>query len=487
MDKKYIIGIDEGTTSTRAILYDTKTFKIVDKEQIKFEQIFPFPSRVEQNASDVYKKVELTLNTIIKRNNLTCDNVYGIAITNQRETVVAWDRTSGKPIYNAIGWQCRRTSEYCKRLKNKTAIKNKTGLIVDAYFSASKINWLLKNCAEAKALEKQDNLCFGTMDSFIIYKLTKGKSFVTDVTNASRTMLFNINTLSWDEKLLKQFGIKQNCLPCVLPCASDFGMAKTIIGELPILSVMGDQQAALFGHGCFEEGMIKATYGTGCFVLMNTGNTPYTKNKKMLSTIAWQIDDKVTYALEGSVFNAGSALEWGNRLGLFKSSSETSDLAQSVENNMGVYMVPAFNGLGAPYWNSSARGIICGITGGVTKAHISRAILESMAYSTYDIVKAMENKNIKIKEIRCDGGVSKNNFLLQFQSDLVCVKLLRQQSSEVTAMGTIFMAGLKAKVFKNLNDISKHINFESEWMPKMNTIEVNKLIIGWHKAIKKSL
>lgn len=486
MDKKFIIGIDEGTTSTRTVLYDVKENKIVDKEQIKFEQIFPAPGWVEQDADDIYKKVEITLNTIIKRNNLNLDNTYGIAITNQRETVVAWDRRNGKPIYNAIGWQCRRTAEFCKRISNKGSIKNRTGLIMDAYFSASKINWLLKNCAEARALEKQDNLCFGTMDSFIVYKLTKGNTFVTDVTNASRTMLFNINTLTWDEKLLKQFGIKQNCLAQVLPNDAEFGMAKTIIGELPILSVMGDQQAALFGQGCYTEGMIKATYGTGCFVLMNTGNTHYTKNNKMLSTIAWKIGNDVTYALEGSVFNAGSALEWGNRLGLFKNSSETSELAKSVPNNMGVYMVPAFNGLGAPYWDSSARGIICGITGGVTKAHISRAILESMAYSTYDIVKAMENKDIKIKEIRCDGGVSKNDFLLQFQSDLVCVKLLRQQSSEVTAMGTIFMAGLNCNVYKDLKDISKHINFESEWMPKMSLIEVNKLINGWHKAVKKA-
>lgn len=487
MEKRYIIGIDEGTTSTRAILYDVINYKIVDKEQIKFEQIFPFPGWVEQDAADVYKKVEQTLNLVIKRNNLTKDNVFGIAITNQRETVVAWDKRNGKPIYNAIGWQCKRTADFCKRIKNKSAIKSKTGLIVDSYFSASKINWLIKNCPEAKALEKQDNLCFGTMDSYIIFKLTKGVSFVTDVTNASRTMLFNINTLCWDEKLLKQFRINPNCLPQVLPCNGEFGMAKTIVGELPILSVMGDQQAALFGHGCFEEGMVKATYGTGCFVLLNTADVPYTKNNKMLSTIAWAIDDKVTYALEGSVFNAGSALEWGNRIGLFKDASETDKLAQSVDSNMGVYMVPAFNGLGAPYWNSSSRGIICGLTGGVSKAHLCRAILESMAYSTFDIIKAMENKNISIKEIRCDGGVSSNNFLLQFQSDLVCVKILRQESSEVTAMGAIFMAGLAIGVFKDLEDIASHITFESEWMPKLNSASVNKLVNGWHKAVKKAI
>ena len=487
MQKKYIIGIDEGTTSVRSVLYDTTKFEIVDSEQIKFEQIFPLPGWVEQNAEDVFKKLEKTLNTIIKRNNLTINNTYGLAITNQRETVVAWNKKTGKAIYNAIGWQCRRTSEYCKKIPNKVAIKNKTGLIMDAYFSASKINWLLRNCPEIKELEKQDNLCFGTMDSFIIYKLTKGLSFVTDVTNASRTMLFNINTLMWDEKLLNQFKIKQNCLPKVLPCNSNFGFAQTCVGELPILSVMGDQQASLFGQGCFKTGMTKATYGTGCFVLMNSGNVPYTKNKKMLSTIAWQIDNKTTYALEGSVFNAGSALEWGNRIGLFKNSRETAQLAQSVNSNLGLYMVPAFNGLGAPYWDSSAKGTIYGITGGVTKAHLSRAILESIAYSTYDIINAMENKAIKIKEIRCDGGVSKNDFLLQFQSDLVRVKLLRQQSIEATVLGTIYMAGLNAKVFNSLEDIEKHIKFESEWTPKMETEETMKLINEWHKAVKKAM
>mgnify|MGYP002532151507 FL=1 len=487
MGKQYILGIDEGTTSVRTVLYDTKKHEIVNVEKIKFTQYFPKPGWVEHDPKEIWKCTEKTLNDTLKKFSLTTKDIYGIGITNQRETTVAWDKTTLESPCHAIVWQCRRTADYCSSIKNKDEIKNRTGLIVDSYFSATKMRWMLNNVPEVRKLDRENNLCFGTIDTFLIAKLTKGKSFYTDVTNASRTMLYNINDLKWDEKLLKQFGININSLPEVKPCNYDFGMAQTIIGEIPILSVIGDQQASLFGQGCFEKGMAKNTYGTGCFILMNIGEQSKLNNKKLLKTIAWQIDDKINYALEGSIFNAGAALEWGNRLGLFKDSRETSALAESVGNNDGLYCVPAFTGLGAPYWDPKAKGIIYGITGGTTKAHVSRAILESMAYSTYDIIHTMESKHINIQELRVDGGVSKNDFLLQFQTNLIRVKLLRQESIEATVLGAIYMAGLNCVVFKNLKDISKHITFTSKFTPNMDEKEAKKLITGWHDAVKRCL
>lgn len=487
MGKQYILGIDEGTTSVRTVLYDTKKHEIVNVEKIKFTQYFPKPGWVEHDPKEIWKCTEKTLNDTLKKFSLTTKDIYGIGITNQRETTVAWDKTTLESPCHAIVWQCRRTADYCSSIKNKDDIKNRTGLIVDSYFSATKMRWMLNNVPEVRKLDRENNLCFGTIDTFLIAKLTKGKSFYTDVTNASRTMLYNINDLKWDEKLLKQFGININSLPEVKPCNYDFGMAQTIIGEIPILSVIGDQQASLFGQGCFEKGMAKNTYGTGCFILMNIGEQSKLNNKKLLKTIAWQIDDKINYALEGSIFNAGAALEWGNRLGLFKDSRETSALAESVGNNDGLYCVPAFTGLGAPYWDPKAKGIIYGITGGTTKAHVSRAILESMAYSTYDIIHTMESKHINIQELRVDGGVSKNDFLLQFQTNLIRVKLLRQESIEATVLGAIYMAGLNCGVFKNLKDISKHITFTSKFTPNMDEKEAKKLITGWHDAVKRCL
>lgn len=487
MGKQYILGIDEGTTSVRTVLYDTKKHEIVNVEKIKFTQYFPKPSWVEHDPKEIWKCTEKTLNDTLKKFSLTTKDIYGIGITNQRETTVAWDKTTLESPCHAIVWQCRRTADYCSSIKNKDDIKNRTGLIVDSYFSATKMRWMLNNVPEVRKLDRENNLCFGTIDTFLIAKLTKGKSFYTDVTNASRTMLYNINDLKWDEKLLKQFGININSLPEVKPCNYDFGMAQTIIGEIPILSVIGDQQASLFGQGCFEKGMAKNTYGTGCFILMNIGEQSKLNNKKLLKTIAWQIDDKINYALEGSIFNAGAALEWGNRLGLFKDSRETSALAESVGNNDGLYCVPAFTGLGAPYWDPKAKGIIYGITGGTTKAHVSRAILESMAYSTYDIIHTMESKHINVQELRVDGGVSKNDFLLQFQTNLIRVKLLRQESIEATVLGAIYMAGLNCGVFKNLKDISKHITFTSKFTPNMDEKEAKRLITGWHNAVKRCL
>lgn len=487
LKKKYILGIDEGTTSVRTVLFDTTKKQIVDAEKIKFHQYFPSPGWVEHDAEEIWDATRKTLNLIIKKHNIKNEEVYGIAITNQRETTVAWNKETNKSVGKAIVWQCRRTADYCKTIKNSWAIKKKTGLIIDAYFSATKMHWLLNNNPEIKQLNLEDKLRFGTIDTFLISKLTEGNSFYTDVTNASRTMLYNINTLSWDKKLLQQFGIKQSSLPEVKPCSFNFGMAKTIIGDIPILSVIGDQQASLFGQGCFKPGMAKCTYGTGAFILMNTGKVSNVKNKKMLATVAWQIGDNITYALEGSVFNAGAALEWGNRLGLFKNSAETAALAESVGNNGGVYCVPAFTGLGAPYWDAKAHGIVYGITGGTTKAHVSRAILESMAYSTYDIIKTMQKSGIEIDELRCDGGVSKNDFLLQYQSDLIGKQLLRQQSIEATVLGAIYMAGITANIYKNLDDVSKLIKFEHKFKPKRTAAEMEKYVNEWHDAVSRCL
>lgn len=483
---KYIMALDQGTTSSRTILFD-KNGKIVCQANKEFEQIFPKPGLVEHNPEEIWMTQLLTMEEIMNVTGIKGSDIDAIGITNQRETTVAWNKTTLESPCHAIVWQCRRTADYCSSIKNKDEIKNRTGLIVDSYFSATKMRWMLNNVPEVRKLDRENNLCFGTIDTFLIAKLTKGKSFYTDVTNASRTMLYNINDLKWDEKLLKQFGININSLPEVKPCNYDFGMAQTIIGEIPILSVIGDQQASLFGQGCFEKGMAKNTYGTGCFILMNIGEQSKLNNKKLLKTIAWQIDDKINYALEGSIFNAGAALEWGNRLGLFKDSRETSALAESVGNNDGLYCVPAFTGLGAPYWDPKAKGIIYGITGGTTKAHVSRAILESMAYSTYDIIHTMESKHINVQELRVDGGVSKNDFLLQFQTNLIRVKLLRQESIEATVLGAIYMAGLNCGVFKNLKDISKHITFTSKFTPNMDEKEAKKLITGWHDAVKRCL
>lgn len=487
MNKRYILGIDEGTTSVRTVLYDTKTNKIVNVEKIKFQQHYPKPGWVEHDAEEIWEATQKTLNKTIKDFNLSPKNVYGIGITNQRETTVAWNKETNVAVCPAIVWQCRRTADYCKTIKNKVAIKNKTGLIVDAYFSATKIRWMINNNSTVRELNKLGKIRFGTIDSFLISKLTNGKNFYTDVTNASRTMLYNITKGCWDTKLLKQFGISMESLPEVKPCSCNFGEAETIVGNIPILSVIGDQQSSLFGQGCFKKGMAKSTYGTGAFILMNTGDFANVNNKKMLTTIAWKIGNKVTYALEGSVFNAGAALEWGNRLGLFNNSAETAALAESVGTNDGVYFVPAFTGLGSPYWDPKAKGIIYGITGGTTKAHISRAILESMAYSTFDIIDTMEKSGIEIKELRCDGGVSKNDFLLQFQSDMIRKKLLRQESIEATVLGAIYMAGLTCGVYKNLSDIEKLITFKNEFNPKMDLNNSKLLIKGWHEAVKKSL
>lgn len=480
MEKKYIVGIDEGTTNARAVLYDVKKKEIIKQESKNFKQFYPNPGWVEHDAEEIYKAVESCLNAVLE--GLSAEEIYGIGITNQRESVVAWNKKTGKPAQKSIVWQCRRTEKYCESLspKLKKIIKRKTGLIVDAYFSASKMKWMLENSEKVRTLNSENNLCFGTIDSFLLFKLTNGKVFATDVTNASRTMLFNINTLSWDSELLKVFGIKLESLPKVVSNSEILGMAKTAIGEIPIASMIGDQQSALFGQGCFYEGMAKDTFGTGCFLLKNFGaKPPFSKN--LLTDIAWKIGDNTTYALEGSVFNAGSAITWlVENIGVISSPKETNDIDKKAPTNLGVYFIPAFTGLGAPHWRGEVRGSITGLTRGTNKYHIVRACLESMVYSSQDILNEMG----EISELRCDGGVTNSDFLLQFLADLSRIKVTRQKSVEATVLGAIYLAGLATGAFKNLEEISGLIKPAKTFLPKMHPDRMQEYYDGWKKALE---
>ncbi len=480
MEKKYIVGIDEGTTNARAVLYDVKKKEIIKQESKNFKQFYPNPGWVEHDAEEIYKAVESCLNAVLE--GLSAEEIYGIGITNQRESVVAWNKKTGKPAQKSIVWQCRRTEKYCESLspKLKKIIKKKTGLIVDAYFSASKMKWILENSEKVRTLNSENNLCFGTIDSFLLFKLTNGKVFATDVTNASRTMLFNINTLSWDSELLKVFGIKLESLPKVVSNSEILGMAKTAIGEIPIASMIGDQQSALFGQGCFYEGMAKDTFGTGCFLLKNFGaKPPFSKN--LLTDIAWKIGDNTTYALEGSVFNAGSAITWlVENIDVISSPKETNDIDKKAPTNLGVYFIPAFTGLGAPHWRGEVRGSITGLTRGTNKYHIVRACLESMVYSSQDILNEMG----EISELRCDGGVTNSDFLLQFLADLSRIKVTRQKSVEATVLGAIYLAGLATGAFKNLEEISGLIKPAKTFLPKMHPDRMQEYYDGWKKALE---
>ena len=480
MEKKYIVGIDEGTTNARAVLYDVKKKEIIKQESKNFKQFYPNPGWVEHDAEEIYKAVETCLNAVLE--GLSAEEIYGIGITNQRESVVAWNKKTGKPAQKSIVWQCRRTEKYCESLspKLKKIIKRKTGLIVDAYFSASKMKWMLENSEKVRTLNSENNLCFGTIDSFLLFKLTNGKVFATDVTNASRTMLFNINTLAWDSELLKVFGIKLESLPKVVSNSEILGMAKTAIGEIPIASMIGDQQSALFGQGCFYEGMAKDTFGTGCFLLKNFGaKPPFSKN--LLTDIAWKIGDNTTYALEGSVFNAGSAITWlVENIDVISSPKETNDIDKKAPTNLGVYFIPAFTGLGAPHWRGEVRGSITGLTRGTNKYHIVRACLESMVYSSQDILNEMG----EISELRCDGGVTNSDFLLQFLADLSRIKVTRQKSVEATVLGAIYLAGLATGAFKNLEEISGLIKPAKTFLPKMHPDRMQEYYDGWKKALE---
>lgn len=487
MQKKYILALDEGTTSARALLYDAVAGKITSVISKSFEQHYPHPSWVEHNPDEVWRAQKYCLTEVLRVNRIKPEQIYSIGITNQRETVVVWDKESGKPLYNAIVWQCRRTSDFCANLKTKglePIIKQKTGLPIDAYFSASKIRWVLDNVEGARAAADKGVLCAGTMDTFIISKLTGGKSFVTDYTNACRTQLFNINTLCWDEELCDIFGVPKCMLPKVVSCSEIVGYWNYNGVDIPIAGIAGDQQSALFGQGCFYGGMAKNTYGTGCFMLMNTGDKPV-HTKKLITTIAWGIDGKITYALEGSIFNAGSVVQWlRDEMGIIEKSSDTEAMAFAVDDTAGVYFIPAFTGLGAPYWDMEARGTIVGITRGANKNHIVRAAMESMAYNTKAIFDEMQkDSGICLQSLRCDGGVSKDGFLMQFQSDLLGCATQKQHSVECTAMGAIYLAGLAVSAFESIEQIEKSIKMVRVYQPKMDKDDAQQRYLGWQKAV----
>ena len=486
---KYILTIDAGTTSVRALLYDKEKEEIIKIEKEPFKQYFPKPAWVEHDAQEIWEKVKNCILRVAK--DIDPKEIYGIGITNQRETTVAWDKVTGKPLYHAIVWQCRRTARYCEKLKkgNKgKIIQSKTGLIPDAYFSATKMKWLIDNVKDVRRALVDNRLCFGTIESFLVYKLTEGKAFVTDITNACRTMLYNIQTYEWDKELLKIFGVPIKALPRVVSNDEIVGVTKVLGEEIKVAGLIGDQQSSLFGQGCFDKGMAKNTYGTGCFMLVNTGHDRIKSRKGLLTTIAYKVKHKVNYALEGSVFNAGSVVDWAiDNLGLAKDPEELTNLAKALKNNEGIYLVPAFTGLGTPYWDMNARAIITGMTRGTDKRHIARAVLESMAYSTYDVLRTIEKDGkFKIKELHVDGGASKNDFLMQFQANILRV-LLREFNPESTCLGAVFMTGLATGAYKDLGEIKKLIIEKKRYIPGLSIMEIKPLISGWRKAVKKSL
>lgn len=487
--KKYVLSLDQGTTSSRAIVFD-RVGNIISIAQREFTQIYPYPGWVEHNAEEIWStQASVALEAILKAN-LEGSNIVSIGITNQRETTVVWDRKTGEPISNAIVWQDRRTSSYCDQMKCEgltEMIRKKTGLIIDPYFSATKIKWILENVPGARKKANSGKLAFGTIDSWLIWNLTGKEIHVTDVTNASRTMLFNIHTLSWDQDLIKLFDIPKTMLPEVKSSSEIFGYTTGHIlsHQIPISGIAGDQQAALFGQMCTKIGMVKNTYGTGCFMLMNVGENPVFSRNNLITTIAWKIKDKVQYALEGSVFIAGAVVQWlRDGLGLLLSSSEAEKLASSVDNTEGMYMVPAFSGLGAPYWDQKARGTIVGITRGTSSAHFVRAALESIAFQNMDVLKAMEaDSGISIKELRVDGGATVNKLLMQFQSDILNVKVVKSKISELTAAGAAYLAGLAVNYWTSLEDIQDKWQLEQVFEPKGMSSRWER-IQGWKKAIK---
>lgn len=490
---KYIMALDQGTTSSRCILFDISG-NIVSVSQEEFTQHYPKNGWVEHNPLEIWETQKKVALQAMKNVNASCKDIYSIGITNQRETTVIWDRNTGLPIYNAIVWQCHRTSEYCKKLEKKgytDIFKEKTGLVTDPYFSATKIKWILDNVPNARKMAENNDLLFGTIDTWLIWNLTKGKLHITDYSNASRTMLYNINTLNWDKDILKIMNIPESILPKVLPSSMIYGTTdESVFGEPIIISgIAGDQQSALFGQMCFSEGMAKNTYGTGCFMLMNTGEKPIFSKSGLLTTIAWGIDGKITYALEGSVFIGGAVIQWlRDELNFIEKASDSEKLALSVENTNGVYIVPAFVGLGAPYWNQDARGIITGLTRGANKNHITRAALESIAYQSCDVLKAMEkDSKIKLKSLNVDGGASANNFLMQFQSDIVDTNIIRPSCIETTALGAAYLSGLGSGVYKSFEDIKSHKKNAGVFTPKINSFERIHLINGWKDAVKKTL
>lgn len=491
--KKYVMALDQGTTSSRCILFDKKG-TMCSVAQREFTQIYPQPGWVEHDPMEIWSsQLSVAVETLGKIG-AGVDEVAAIGITNQRETTIVWEKATGKPIYNAIVWQCRRTA---KRIEELIAsgygqmIREKTGLIPDAYFSGSKIEWILQNVPGARERAKRGELLFGTVDTWLIYQLTKGKTYVTDYTNASRTMLFNIHTLTWDDEILKLFGIPRCMLPEVKPSSSIYGYSEeTLIGgSIPIAGAAGDQQAALFGQCCFESGDVKNTYGTGCFLLMNTGTEAIRSANGLLTTIAAGTGDQVQYALEGSVFVAGAAVQWlRDELQLIRSASETEAAACSVADTNGVYVVPAFTGMGAPYWNPYARGMIVGLTRGAKREHLIRATLESLAYQTAEVLEAMEkDAGTKLRKLRVDGGASSNNFLMQFQADILDAEVIRPACIETTALGAAYLAGIAVGFWSDLDDIKTNWQKAQIFQPSMQTEEREAHLKGWKRAVRCAL
>ncbi|WP_439516472.1 glycerol kinase GlpK [Sediminibacterium sp.] len=487
--QQYILSFDQGTTSSRAIVFD-HTGAIISVAQKEFKQIFPQPGWVEHDANEIWSTQLGVAAEAVTKAGLTIQQIAAIGITNQRETTVVWDKHTGMPIFHAIVWQDRRTAAYCDELKaagHAQMIQSKTGLIIDAYFSATKLKWILDHVEGARAKAEKGELCFGTIDSWLVWKLTNGQVHVTDVSNASRTMLFNIHSLTWDKELLQLFNIPASILPQVKSSSEVYGHTQNILTahNIPIAGIAGDQQAALFGQLCTQPGMVKNTYGTGCFMLMNTGEKAVRSQNHLLTTIAWSINGITQYALEGSVFIAGAVVQWlRDGLKIIRSSKEVETLAATVKDSDGVYVVPAFAGLGAPYWNQHARGTITGITRGTTGGHIARASLDSIAYQTMDVLKAMEaDAGITIKELRVDGGATANNLLMQFQSDVLNAKVVRPIVTETTALGAAYLAGLAVGYWKNVDEIQQQWQMDRTFTPQISEDQRQQLSKGWKRAV----
>ena len=488
----FIISIDQGTTSSRSILFNLKG-KPIYSSQKEFTQYFPKNGWVEHNPEEIWNTTKKTLKKVIDKVKDFKGNVLAIGITNQRETTVLWDKKTGKTVYNAIVWQDRRTEDYCKKLRKQnkeTIIFNKTGLLIDPYFSGTKIKWILDNVPLARKLMNSKRLLFGTIDSFLIWRLTKGKVHATDATNASRTMIYNITSNKWDDSILKLFRIKKHILPVVKNCADDYGSThSSITGKpIPITGVVGDQQSATIGQCCFESGSLKSTYGTGAFILLNTGFRKIYSKNRLLTTICYRLNGKTTYALEGSIFIAGAGVQWlRDRMKFINKASDTEKIVKSLKDNSGIYLVPAFTGIGAPYWNANARGVLSGITRDTGPKEIVRAIIESVCYQTYDLFEAMRHDGLRPKLVKVEGGMVMNNWFSQYLADMINVKVLRPKIHETTALGAAFMAGLEIGVFKSLKDISKKWNLDRKFSPRVSKKFRKNVIKGWNTAIQRTL
>lgn len=487
---QFILALDQGTTSSRAVVFDKKG-TIISVAQQEFTQIFPKPGWVEHDPNEIWDTQAGMVGEALNKQNLTATDIAAIGITNQRETVVVWDKNTGEPVYNAIVWQDKRTAAYCDELKSQGKsqwIREKTGLVIDAYFSGTKVNWILDNVDGARSKAEAGDLILGTIDSWLIWKMTNGSLHITDVTNASRSLLFNINSMTWDKELLELFNIPASMLPEVRQSSEVYGNSSSdfVVSDVPIAGIAGDQQAALFGQMCTKQGMVKNTYGTGCFMLMNIGEKPIVSKNNLLTTVAWKINGKTTYALEGSIFIAGAVVQWlRDGLKIIESSSDIEALAASVESSDGVYFVPAFAGLGAPHWNQHAQGTIFGLTRGSTDAHIARASLESIAYQTMDILKAMEaDSGISVKELRVDGGATVNNMLMQFQSDVLNTVTVRPKIVETTVMGAAYLAGLAVGFWKSPEEIQDIWQTDTRFNPSTERETIDSGIKGWYRAIE---